>query len=158
MKMTIQVVIEDGDTTPQAAATKVISLERNVEDLGPSTLGLKLDEAKAILAEVQTTLVTAQATCFQERQCSCPDCGAPYQKNGTHQLTFRTLFGTIKLANQRLYTCSCQRAKVPQHTNKPISFSPLAKFLPERSAPEFVYLQAKWAAVMSYGRTAQLLE
>src|SRR5712692_9108232 len=157
MKMTIQVVIEDGETTPQAAATKVISLERNVEDLGPSTLGLKLDEAKEVLAEIQTVLVTAQATRFQERQCSCPGCGTPYQKNGTHRLTFRTLFGTIKLASQRFYTCSCQQAKTPD-TNKQISFSPLAKLLPERTAPEFVYLQTKWAAVMSYGRTAQLLE
>jgi len=157
MKMTIQVVIEDGETTRQAAATKVISLERNVEDLGPSTLGLKLDEAKEVLAEIQTVLVTAQATRFQERQCSCPGCGTPYQKNGTHRLTFRTLFGTIKLASQRFYTCSCQQAKTPD-TNKQISFSPLARLLPERTAPEFVYLQTKWAAVMSYGRTAELLE
>ena len=107
MKITIQVMIEDDDTTPQAATAKVISLERNGEDLGPSTLGLKLDEAKEILAEIQTALVTAQATRFLERQCSCPECWMPYQKNGTHQLTFRTLFGTIKLASQRFYTCSC---------------------------------------------------
>ena len=36
--------------------------------------------------------------------------------------------------------------------------SPLANLLPERTAPEFVYLQTKWAAVMSYGRTAEFLE
>src|SRR5712692_880978 len=157
MKITIQVMIED-DAMPQAAKAGVISIERSVEDLRPETLGLKLDEAKEILAEIQTVLVTAQATRFQERHSSCPDCRTPYQKNGTHQLTFRTLFGTIKLASQRFYTCSCQQAKTPQHTNKQISFSPLAKLLPERTAPEFVYLQTKWAAVMSYGRTAQLLE
>jgi hypothetical protein len=53
MKMTIQVIIEDDDTTPQeAAAAKIIALERNVEDLRPETLGLKLDEAKAILSEI----------------------------------------------------------------------------------------------------------
>src|SRR5712692_9942596 len=157
MKITIQVMIED-DAMPQAAKAGVISIERSVEDLRPETLGLKLDEAKEILAEIQTVLVTAQATRFQERHSSCPDCRTPYQKNGTHQLTFRTLFGTIKLASQRFYTCSCQQAKTPQHTNKQISFSPLARLLPERTAPEFVYLQTKWAAVMSYGRTAQLLE
>ncbi len=158
MRMTIQVVIEDDDHLMPPVVKEVISLERNVEDLRPEILGLKLDEAKVILAEVQTALVTAQATHFLERQCSCPECGTPYQKNGTHQLTFRTLFGTIKLASQRFYTCSCQQAKTPQHTNKQISFSPLAKLLPERTAPEFLYLQTKWAAVMSYGRTAQLLE
>lgn len=159
MKMTIQVIIEDDDMVPQeAAAAKVIALERNVEDLRPETLGLKLGDAKAILAEIQSALVTAQVARFQERQCSCPECGTPYQKNGTHQLTFRTLFGTIKLASQRFYACSCEQAKTPPETNKPISFSPLAKRLPERTAPEFVYLQTKWAAIMSYGRTAELLE
>ena len=62
MKMTIQVVIEDDDTTSQAVAQKVILLERHVENLGPSTLGLTLDEGKEILAGIQTVLVTAQMT------------------------------------------------------------------------------------------------
>jgi hypothetical protein len=159
MKMTIQVIIEDADmTSHEAAAAKSITLQRNVEDLHPETLGLKLDEAKEILAEIQSVLVTAQVVRFQERQCSCSECGTPYQKNGTHQLTFWTLFGTIKLASQRFYTCSCQQAETPPETNKRISCSPLAKRLPERTAPEFVYLQTKWAAIMSYGRTAELLE
>jgi len=49
MKMTIQVVIEDDENTSQAAQ-KVISLERNVENLRAETLGLTLDEGKEILA------------------------------------------------------------------------------------------------------------
>jgi hypothetical protein len=61
MKMIIQVVIEDDDATPQATQ-KVVSLERNVKDLGASTLGLTLDEGKEILAWVQTVLVTAHTT------------------------------------------------------------------------------------------------
>lgn len=157
MRITIQMMIED-DTTPQAVAAKIISIERNVEDIRPETLGLKLDEANEILAEIQTAVVTAQATRFQERRCSCPDCGSPYQKNGIHQLTFRTLFGTIKLASQRFYTCSCHQGTMQRHGQKQLSFRPLAKLLPERTAPEFVYLQTKWAATMSYGRTAELLE
>jgi len=157
MKITIQVMIED-DAMPQAAKAGVISIERSVEELRPETLGLKLDEAKEILAEIQTALVTAQSTRFQERQCSCPECGTPYQKNGTHQLTFRTLFGTIKQASQRFYACSCHQAMMRRQGQKQLSFSPLAKLLPERTAPECVYLQTKWAAAMSYGRTAELLE
>ena len=121
--------------------------------------GLKLDEAKEMLAEIQTALVTAQATRFQERQCSCPDCRSPYQKNGTHQLTFRTLFGTIKLASQRFYTCSChQRQRCGDKGKSRSVLVPSRQLLPERTAPEFIYLQTKWAAVMSYGRTAELLE
>jgi hypothetical protein len=158
MKMTLQVVIEDEDHRTPPIVKELLSLERNVEDLRPETLGLQLEEGKAILAKVQTVLVTAQATRFLERQCSCPDCGMPYPKNGTHQLTFRTLFGIIKLASQRFYACSCSQATIRRHGQKQISFSPLAKLLPERTAPEFVYLQTKWAAIMSYGRTAEFLE
>lgn len=158
MKITLQVVIEDEDHQASPVVKEVMSLERNVEDLHPETLGLKLDEAKEILAEIQTALVTAQATRFLEQQSSCPECGMLYPKNGTHQLTFRTLFGTIKLASQRFYTCSCHHATMRRQGQKQISVSPLAKLLPERTAPEFTYLQTKWAAVMSYGHTAQLLE
>lgn len=111
MKMTIQVVIEDEDQQTPPIVNEVISLERCVEDLRSSTLGLQLDEAKEILAEIQTVLVTTQATRFQERQCSCPECGTPYQKNGTHQLTFRTLYGTIKLASQRFYTVRANKQR-----------------------------------------------
>src|SRR5216683_1436496 len=83
MKMTLQVVIEDEDHHHTPPIVKeVFSLERKSDDLCPETLGLKLDEAKTILAELQT----------------------------------------------------------------------------ERTAPEFAYLQTKWASVMSYGRTAELLE
>ncbi len=86
MKMTLQVVIEDDDTAPQAVAQKVISLgmrqidltvlclykvntvkqnrsllthalERNIEGFCAETLGLTLDEGKEILTGVQAVLV-----------------------------------------------------------------------------------------------------
>jgi hypothetical protein len=37
------------------------------------------------------------------------------------------------------------------------SESPLAELLPERTAPELLYLQTKWASLMSYGLTVDLL-
>lgn len=158
MSMTLQVVIEDEDHHTPPLVKEVFRLERKSEDLRPGTLGLKLNEAKEILAGTQTALVTTQATRFLEQQSSCPDCRMPYPKNGTHRLTFRTLFGTIKLASQRFYTCSCYQATTRRQGHKQISVSPLAELLPERTAPEFTYLQTKWTAVMSYGHAAQLLE
>src|SRR5437867_4046443 len=103
MRMTLQVVIEDEDHHMPPLVKEVFRLERKCEELRPEILGLKLDEAKDVLAEVQTVLVTAQATSFLKQQSCCPDCGIPYPKNGTHHITFRTLFGTIKLASQRFY-------------------------------------------------------
>jgi len=63
----------------------------------------------------------------------------------------RTIFGKLNLPNPRLYTCSCQ----PQATK---SVTPLAYRLPERTTPELKYLQSKWASLVSYGLTVNLLE
>ena len=38
------------------------------------------------------------------------------------------------------------------------SFSPLAELLQERSSPELVYLETKFAALVSYGLTVELLK
>ena len=154
MKIRIQVVIEHDDPASQPQFEDIACLERDPEKLQVEQLGLRLSEAKEVLAAVQTSLIKEQATQFMERHCCCQDCGAAYLKNGTHQLTVRTLFGTVKLASQRFYTCACKRDETP--TSK--SFSPLAQQLPERTTPEFGYLQAKWASLMSYGLTSSLLE
>jgi hypothetical protein len=119
---------------------EVFTLERKCEELCPETLGLKLGEAKNVLAEIQAAPVTVQATRFLEQQSFCPDCGMPYPKNGTHHLTFRTLFGTIKLASQRFYSCSCTQAKAQRQEKKQISVSPLANLGQLHSAR--VYLSA----------------
>jgi hypothetical protein len=39
-----------------------------------------------------------------------------------------------------------------------MSFSPLATLLPERTTPDLLYLETKWAALMSYGLTGKLLQ
>lgn len=63
----------------------------------------------------------------------------------------RTLFGRIQLPSPRLYTCACEQ-------QSRCSFSPLAQRLPERTTPEFKYLETKWASLMSYGLTIDKLE
>jgi len=148
MKITVQLVIEPDDDTP-AVVTEVANLQRT--GLTPETLGLTLAEAKDVLAHVQETMVTQQVTTYVREQRHCPDCGASRPCKGHHQIVVRTLFGKLHLASPRLYTCPC-------HANDRHSFSPVADLLPERSAPELRYLQAKWAALVSYGVTVDLLE
>jgi hypothetical protein len=59
-------------------------------------------------------------------------------------------FGKLRLCSPRLYRCSCRHIGGA-------SFSPLAKQLPERTAPELVYLETKFAALLSYGLTVDIL-
>jgi hypothetical protein len=62
----------------------------------------------------------------------------------------RTLFGKLTLSSPRLYTCSCQ----PQQQS---SWSPVAALFSERSTPELLCQEVRWASLLSYGVTVKLL-
>lgn len=148
MKITVQLQIEIGDqTTP--IVVEVAALQR--EELTPETLGLTLAEAKALLAQTQEVLVTHQVAAYTDQQRCCPYCGARQHSKGHHTLVLRTLFGKLTLPSPRVICCPC-------HTTEQRSFSPLANLLPERTTPELRYLQAKWASLVSYDVTVDLLE
>lgn len=157
MKIRIQVVIEHDDGG-EPEIEELVCLSRDTDHLTIEQLGLSLDEAKDILAKMQTTLITSQAEALVERHCCCQECGAVSLKNGTHQMTIRTLFGSVKLISQCFYRCNCHTKEVTGQKKIRSSFSPLAEGLSERTTPEFRYLQAKWSSLMSYGLTSQLLE
>jgi hypothetical protein len=146
MKYAIQVVIttDEGPTETQELAC----VER--EDLTPTTLGLTLAEGKAILKALQAVVVEQQMTAYLETQRPCADCGSHRRSKGYHPMQVRTVFGTISVQSPRLHQCACQ-----PHPTK--TFSPLAALLPEHVTPELLFLETKWAALVSYGVTAKLL-
>src|SRR6185437_12856449 len=65
-------------------------------------------------------------------------------------IVMRTLFGRLRLNSPRWWHCGCQ-----PRTNH--TFSPLASILPERTTPELSYLQARFAGLVSYGLSTDLL-
>jgi DNA-directed RNA polymerase subunit RPC12/RpoP len=148
MKIRVQVLIESeaGDTD---GVDNIVCLERG--DLRPENLGLTLAEAKSILAGVQKSMVEKQTDEFIHQEACCPLCGKRRLNKGRHTLTYRTLFGKLRLRSVRLYHCECQ----PQTTK---TFSPLAHLLPGHTAPELLYLESKFAALMSYGLSVRLLK
>jgi hypothetical protein len=146
MKIRVQVVIESGRGAP--LVEEVAMLERGT--LRPEEVGLKLEEAKELLRAVQQTMIAQQVEEYVDQQVHCPECGQPRPRKGKHEIVFRTLFGKLKLPSPRLYACRCR-------TRSQGSESPLAELLAERTAPELVYLEAKFAALISYGLTVDLL-
>src|SRR6266498_4181552 len=148
MKVTIQVVIERDDEPP--IVDEIACLER--ERLVPDTLGLTLTEAKMVLAQLQDTLVKQQVATFVAQQQICPHCGARRPRKGHHPIVVRSLFGRLTLSSPRLYTCACQADDTRR------SSSPLADLLHERATPELRYLETKWAALLPYGVTVDVLE
>jgi hypothetical protein len=147
MRVRIQVIVES-ESGDRPVVQEVATLERG--PLQPDGLGLTLAEAKGLLRGVQETMVTQQVAAFVAQQGCCPHCGRRRPRKGRHQIVYRTLFGKLRLDSPRLYACACQE-------RDRASASPLADLLPERTAPELAYLESKFAALMSYGLTVDLL-
>jgi len=149
MRVRVQVVIEsDNDDNRPPAVHEVAHLER--ADLRIDTLGLQLAEAKDLLQKVQEVVVGEQVrTCLAE-QVACPACGRARRHKDADTIVVRTLFGTLHVRSPRWWQCSCQ----PQSTR---TFSPLVAALPERTTPELLYLESKFAGLVSYGLSARLL-
>ncbi len=146
MKVIIQAIIDEDS---QKTTKNVVCLER--DGLSAETLGLTLQEAKAITSGIQTIMTANQVTNYISNQRPCPHCKKLRVLNGYHSLTYRTLFGILHLKSPRLLECKC-------HPGKRCSFSPLTKLLSEHIAPELSYLESKWASFVSYGMTVKLLE
>jgi len=144
MKFQIELTIQTDEDT---STTEIIMLER--ERLCDDTLGLSLDEAKSLLAQLQQQIVAQQVETFINEVKTC-DCGQTHALKGHHTMRYQTLFGKLQLSSPRFYTCDCQN-----HPHK--SYSPLHQVLKESVTPELLYLQSKWASLMSYGMTADLI-
>jgi hypothetical protein len=147
MKMTLQLVVCEDDGHEEMI-TDVVILEKTCQQL--EQVGLTLVEAKTLLQRLQQLLVERQAAAFVATRAHCQACGTPLSTKGHHTLTLRTLFGTIRLTSPRLCHCPC----MPHET---ATCSPLTALLPEHTAPELLFMETKWASLVSYGLTVQAL-
>jgi len=147
MRVKLQLVIcsDDGQ---EETITDVITLQKDSQRI--AHLGLTLREAKQLLNTLQKQLLQPQVDVFLDPCSPCPDCSTPLKAKGYHTRTFRTLFGTFKLASPRLFRCPCQRRKTT-------TFRPLTSLLPESVAPELLLMETKWASLVSYGLTVDAL-
>jgi hypothetical protein len=73
MKVTVRVVVH-ADEGAEAVVREVFTVRRE-ESLALGALGLRLGEAKDLLAAVQNTLVARQVAIALSAQRGCPDCG-----------------------------------------------------------------------------------
>jgi hypothetical protein len=144
-KVQLVVVSEDG----REDIEETVHLEKEFSRI--EQLGLTLAESKEILKGIQKGILEGQTKAYVNREHCCECCGRPRRKKGHHDLTFRTLFGDVRLRSPRLYHCRCQ-------SRSGETFSPLARLLEEKVAPEFLYLETKWASLVSYGMSVRMLK
>jgi len=143
----VQVTVDTEDHT-EPVVREVFALKRDA--LAVDLVGLHLTEAHELVTGLQEVLVVAQISeALTQRRC-CAHCGRAYRHKDTKKITLRTLFGTLDIDSPRWISCPCQ-------SGVRASFSPLATALAEHATPELVYLQARFAAVMSYAQAGALL-
>ena len=106
MRIRVQVIIESDQETAPPHVEEAACFERGT--LSPETLGLRLSEAKQILASVQQVMTAQQVEDYVEQQRQCPHCQEMLACKGQHQIGVRTLFGKLTLESPRLHTCTCQ--------------------------------------------------
>lgn len=128
-------------------------LERRVSDLAAAEIGLMLDEAKALLAELQRRIVQTQIDEKVMIKRVCADCRRVRPIRDQRMRVLQTLFGTVRVAAPRIRLCPCM-ATGPFSN---LSLSPLSELLADRCTPELRRLQAELGARHSFREAARLL-
>ena len=91
MRVQIQVrIISDDETV--LSEDVIACFDKGDDQL--EEIGLSLEQAKAVLAGAQVSLVAAQAASFLTRHRDCQQCGRHLQSKGRCRLLFRTAFAS----------------------------------------------------------------
>jgi hypothetical protein len=142
----LRIVGDDGTVFTDC---EILRLEKSNHRL--EAVGLSIGDSKTLQERLQQHIVTAQAAAFVNRHRCCPACGRQLCQKGKYPIVFRTVFGNVALSSPRFYRCGCQPADSQ-------TFSPLTELFIEHTAPELLYLETRWASLISFGLTAALLK
>src|SRR5450755_2856550 len=104
MRLIIEARLEGGQTTATEAAVVAV-VER--KDRSVARLGLTLAEGRALLAEVQSVLVSQQTAAWISCHSVCRRCGSVLAHKGSRSIVMRTVFGRVEVPTPRPWACSC---------------------------------------------------
>ena len=144
-EVTLRVTTPDGEMQQR----EVIVLDKG-HDRHEDT-GLSIEEGKALLKTLQHQIVEAQAEAFCASKSVCQGCRRRLRKKGRCAIRYRTVFGDIPVTSPRYYRCRCKG-------RRPQTFSPLTELLPDHTAPELLWLETRWASLVSFGVSVDLLK
>ena len=153
MRLIIEARLEGEHASAPAAGATIVAVVKR-QDRSVADLGLTLAEGRALLAEVQSTLVSHQTAGWIAGKAACCRCGSVLAHKDSRSIVMRTVFGKVEVASPRFWECGC--AGKPRERRR--SVSPLCKAVPNRVTPELEYLQAKWAAHLPYRQATALLQ
>src|SRR3982751_4448227 len=116
-----------------------------------ATLGLGLEQGKAVLAAVQRHLVAAQVEEHCRNRRRCDRCGASRPLKDLRPRRLTSLFGVVEVRAPRFGPCRCGVACRR-------SIAPAAEVMPDRCTPEYERVVAAMGAALPYRRSLALLQ
>jgi hypothetical protein len=141
MKFKLQLVCEL--TENEAISTEDI-FTFNKEFDAFESIGMSLAESKDILRSLQQNIIEKQLEAFINSKDL-----QKLRKKGSYQVKLKTLFGDISFKSPRYYT--------PEGTGQK-TYSPLNELLPQHTTPELLFIETKWACLIPFEKTANLLK
>ncbi|MGI3171607.1 ISKra4 family transposase [Pseudooceanicola sp. C21-150M6] len=147
--MDVRIVAETTAETGEKRREELLCL--SLTDQCHSQLGLKLEQGKAVLAQLQGSILQHQIEEISaaNRTCLCYGRSRPVHDYRTRVLD--TLFGRFRLRIPRRRKCWCRLGQGD-------TLSPLARVLRDRATPELKTLQAELGARHSFREAARILE
>ena len=138
------------ETEPGHVRTHELGQIERADTITPASLGLSIAEGKTLVAALQTAIVTAQVERHGEALRPCPHCARPRTTKGYYTSIFRSVFGQVPMRVRRLRPCPCEETDRASASVLPTRHRPIA--------PELLYLMAKLAALMPFGKVAMFLD
>ena len=118
----------EGSVDGAAEAERTVVAVLNRKDASLGDFGCSLAEGRALLAAVQSVLITRQSEVWLAEHAVCRLCGRALAHKDSGSIVMRTVFGKVALPSPRYWICRCTAA--PGQPRR--SESPLAKALPSR--------------------------
>lgn len=153
--MDVRIIVETTFENGTTKTHRLGHLSHPFRRMQPEGLGLLLEDAKTILAQLQNVILFDQIEEVSEASRTCPDCDRVRAIHDYRPRVLDTLFGRFMVNAPRIRCCACN-AKSDVVLGGPLS--PLAHLFPDRSTPELRRLQAELGARHSFREAARILE
>ena len=141
MKFKLQLVCELAEN--EAISTEdLFAFEKEFDSF--ESIGMSLAESKDILKSLQQNIIEKQLEAFIKRKHL-----QKLRKKGSYVVKLKTLFGDISFKSPRYYSSEGTERK---------TYSPLNELLPQHTTPELLFIKTKWACLIPFERTANLLK
>lgn len=127
----------------EAATTEdIFAFEKEFDAF--ESIGMSLSESKDILKTLQQHIIEKQLGAFIESKHL-----QKLRKKGSYPVKLKTLFGDISFKSPRYYNLEGAEQK---------TYSPLNELLPQHTTPELLFIETKWACLIPFEKTANLLK